>query len=764
MTKRSKWLYILGTLFLLVMCTVMVCSAVMGARYLRQKYQNEGITIELPFDAPDWFKDWLQGLLDDIEIGGGGGVSGSMLEDWAESLPEDWLDNLPDQMPGDWPDEFPEDWFENLPDLSGESSVPGWFEDWVESLPGDITENLPENWEDFLPEDWIEQLPDEMPEDWPTEWPDDFPSLPGMGGGSVPGWFEDWAESLPGDWFEGDTPQDWIENLPEDWIEQLPDEMPEDWPSDLPNDWPEEWPDLPSGSSGGGNPGGGNSGENTDVYPGGNPGGNSDETIFGGNLIENGMIGMPEMGDSDGNNSGMLIMMTVQSDISEKVYLRYKSFGNYDGTVWGQAQEYTGSEYSMNYLPAFSLSGMGMTEHEMQITVYGSQYYLPYNIVLGSGNHAVQGSDVIYSGSTAAPYSLTYYSYHFQEDGMLSYTLSGNAAQAERVYRNFVYENYLYVPSSTAEYLRQVIAEQGFDKTDANFIADVAQFVQNAAAYNLKYDRSLDQQEDIVVSFLRDYKEGICQHYASAATLLFRTLGIPARYTIGIAGNVRAGEYASFTAANAHAWVEVYLDGFGWVSLEVTGQGGIPGGEGPGSAGDDHGEEIVAQPIAVQSESVVKEYDGTALRGEAIFVTDGALLPGHRISASGFAELVTVGKVTNTFTSITVFDENGKDVTYLYYITKEFGTLEVRPRAITITTGSATASYESLQGGALTCEDFTQTGLLSEHQIEVYFSGWQQYPGKSENSVSFVVIYDRQGNDVTDCYAVELIYGTLRVT
>ena len=39
----------------------------------------------------------------------------------------------------------------------------------------------------------------------------------------------------------------------------------------------------------------------------------------------------------------------------------------------------------------------------------------------------------------------------------------------------------------------------------------------------------MDDEADVVVAFLTKYKEGICQHYASAATLLFRELGIPAR-------------------------------------------------------------------------------------------------------------------------------------------------------------------------------------------------------------------------------------------
>ena len=44
----------------------------------------------------------------------------------------------------------------------------------------------------------------------------------------------------------------------------------------------------------------------------------------------------------------------------------------------------------------------------------------------------------------------------------------------------------------------------------------------------------LDEEANIVTAFLSDrYTEGVCRHYASAATMIFRALKIPARYTIG---------------------------------------------------------------------------------------------------------------------------------------------------------------------------------------------------------------------------------------
>lgn len=57
--------------------------------------------------------------------------------------------------------------------------------------------------------------------------------------------------------------------------------------------------------------------------------------------------------------------------------------------------------------------------------------------------------------------------------------------------------------------------------------------IQNAATYSLDYDPEMDQAANVAIAFLDQYREGVCTHYASAATLLYRTLGIPARYVEG---------------------------------------------------------------------------------------------------------------------------------------------------------------------------------------------------------------------------------------
>lgn len=108
-------------------------------------------------------------------------------------------------------------------------------------------------------------------------------------------------------------------------------------------------------------------------------------------------------------------------------------------------------------------------------------------------------------------------------------------------------------------------------------------------SYNLYLD-SLPAGVDPIQYFLETGKEGYCMHYASAGTLILQELGVPARYASGFVvkqglfTKVGGGEITEkdFTEKNkneytatvkdrcAHAWVEIYMDGIGWVPYDMT--------------------------------------------------------------------------------------------------------------------------------------------------------------------------------------------------
>jgi len=72
--------------------------------------------------------------------------------------------------------------------------------------------------------------------------------------------------------------------------------------------------------------------------------------------------------------------------------------------------------------------------------------------------------------------------------------------------------------------------------------------------------------------FLFQTREGFCEHYASAFTVLMRAAGIPARVVTGYQGGELnpLGEYYIIYQSNAHAWTEVWIEGQGWVRVDPT--------------------------------------------------------------------------------------------------------------------------------------------------------------------------------------------------
>lgn len=72
---------------------------------------------------------------------------------------------------------------------------------------------------------------------------------------------------------------------------------------------------------------------------------------------------------------------------------------------------------------------------------------------------------------------------------------------------------------------------------------------------------------DYVEYFLYENKQGVCTHFASAAVLLFRLYGIPARYVEGyLVRDLESGNGAqAIMDEAAHARAEIYVKGVGWI-------------------------------------------------------------------------------------------------------------------------------------------------------------------------------------------------------
>ena len=112
------------------------------------------------------------------------------------------------------------------------------------------------------------------------------------------------------------------------------------------------------------------------------------------------------------------------------------------------------------------------------------------------------------------------------------------------------------------------------------FARRIAKYLSDNMVYTL--NPTAPDTEDTMSSverFLFVTKEGYCVQYATAATLLLRSVGVPTRYVEGyiapkFARNEaedRVGNYlCNVKDFNAHAWCEIYLENYGWLTAEVT--------------------------------------------------------------------------------------------------------------------------------------------------------------------------------------------------
>ena len=149
-------------------------------------------------------------------------------------------------------------------------------------------------------------------------------------------------------------------------------------------------------------------------------------------------------------------------------------------------------------------------------------------------------------------------------------------------YNKFVYEHYLEVPDELREFLDRFQEAYDLDplghnrKGDFRF-ADGVEFYAEKIAQTFReyFTYTLDPAQppegrDFVEFFLDESHEGYCVHFATAAVMLLRAAGYPARYAEGYVVPAGGSGWTDVPDYNAHAWAEVYCGGTGWMPVEVT--------------------------------------------------------------------------------------------------------------------------------------------------------------------------------------------------
>lgn len=249
------------------------------------------------------------------------------------------------------------------------------------------------------------------------------------------------------------------------------------------------------------------------------------------------------------------VISSIYYNINSYYYLNDLSSANtfpklmtYNSTRTGQNELY------IPYYSKYSESELSLIRQHKRDTV--ARYYGEYENYYVPRTEAINISDYYYSNSTLEKF------------------LSAYEEEAKKTYTTF--------PEKGNERLKQLCDETPLENLD-EITTFILYTLQTHASYTTT-PGTAPYNRDIIDYFLFDNGKGYCVHFASAAALMYRYYGIPARYVTGYSVNPAdfssESKYTSpdsgynyYTAVSdysAHAWVEIFLKDYGWVIVDAT--------------------------------------------------------------------------------------------------------------------------------------------------------------------------------------------------
>jgi protein-glutamine gamma-glutamyltransferase len=134
-----------------------------------------------------------------------------------------------------------------------------------------------------------------------------------------------------------------------------------------------------------------------------------------------------------------------------------------------------------------------------------------------------------------------------------------------------ILQTYLEVPPQLDPRIPALAGKITADsKNEYDKAANIERYLMTHYSYTL--DLSGPRVKDPLANFLFVRRSGHCEYFASAMTIMLRSIGIPARYATGFLPgeyNDVGGDYI-IRESDAHAWVEVYFPSYGWITFDPT--------------------------------------------------------------------------------------------------------------------------------------------------------------------------------------------------
>jgi transglutaminase-like putative cysteine protease len=194
-----------------------------------------------------------------------------------------------------------------------------------------------------------------------------------------------------------------------------------------------------------------------------------------------------------------------------------------------------------------------------------------------SGNYSMLAGD---SGGAVYNFDGQHAISRYEADSDIATAAPSELRAAGRNYPPLVAAAYLKLPAVDARVPRLAAQITSSASNDFDRAATLENYLRTRFGYTLELPQKA--VKDPIANFLFERKQGHCEYFASSMAVMLRTLGIPSRVVTGF----RSDEFNDLTgnyvvrAKDAHAWVEAYFPGYGWLTFDPTpaGANGTPQG------------------------------------------------------------------------------------------------------------------------------------------------------------------------------------------
>jgi transglutaminase-like putative cysteine protease len=266
-------------------------------------------------------------------------------------------------------------------------------------------------------------------------------------------------------------------------------------------------------------------------------------------------------------------LLAVRTDTPQK--LRLTVLDNFDGRDWTQSDLTGGKDHRVDdgqrvpSPPGTASAPLKTVRTEVEVGPL-DQHWLP---VPYSPSTVTIDGDWRYDSA-----SLTIFSARTTTLGK-SYTVESSVptptraqlSKAEAPVITQDLERYIRLPGGVSPYVQNVLNRLvAGKKTPLEQVLAIQKFLRSPPfSYNTNV--TLGRGSDDIERFLRGHV-GFCEQYAATMAYLVRLLGLPSRIAIGFVrpSLLRPDGRLRISNHDAHAWPEVYFEGFGWIEFEPT--------------------------------------------------------------------------------------------------------------------------------------------------------------------------------------------------